>query len=561
MVNAKKNSLKKLALSIIILIVINGLSNLYFKRFDLTQDQRYTLSETALSIGRKIKSPLVIDIYLEGEFPAELRRLQTETRQLLDEFNARNSNITYRFINPLENEKESGRIIQSLTEEGITPTNITLLDKGKQSQAVVFPWAIVTYNNLSVKVPLLKTRLGATTEQNVILSVQNLEYVFAEAFHKVSEPKQKKIAVLRGNGQLHDIFLADLLRSIRDSYYLAPFTLDSVEKNPKKTLEQLKQFDLAIIAKPTQKFSDSEKQVLDQFVMKGGKTLWFIDAVTIDIDSLYNENGSSLAYPTDLGLNDLFFKYGIRVNPNLVKDIMCAPIALATGKQGNSTQYSQYPWFYYPMVYQSMEHPIVNNIESIKFNFTNGIDLLNNDIQKTVLLQSSPYSRKVGAPVEVSLAMVNERPDQEEFSGGGKIPLGVLLEGKFTSGFKNRILAFNDSDFKDESPYNKMIVVSDGDLIKNQLDKEFRPLELGYDKWTNMTFGNKDFIINSINYLLDDNGLINIRNKKVNLPLLDKEKVYQQYTYTQIITIGLPIVLLILFGIVITWIRSKKYSY
>ncbi len=561
MVNAKKNSLKKLGLSIIILIVINGLSILYFKRFDLTQDGRYTLSETALSIGRKIKSPLVIDIYLEGEFPAELRRLQTETRQLLDEFNAQNANITYRFINPLENEKESGRIMQSLAEEGITPMNITLLDKGKQSQAVIFPWAIVTYNNLSVKVPLLKTKLGATTEQNVINSVQNLEYVFAEAFHKVSEPKQKKIAVLRGNGQLHDIFLADLLRSIRDSYYLAPFTLDSIEKNPKKTLEQLKQFDLAIIAKPTQKFNDAEKQVLDQFVMKGGKTLWFLDAVSIDIDSLYNENGSTLAYPTDLGLNDLFFKYGIRINPTLVKDIMCAPISLATGKQGNSTQYSQFPWFYYPMVYQSMEHPIVNNIESIKFNFANGIDILKNDVQKTVLLQSSPYSRRVGAPVEVSLSMVNERPEQEEFTGGGNIPLGVLLEGKFTSGFKNRILAFKDVDFKEESIHNKMIVISDGDLIKNQLDKEFRPLELGYDKWTNMTFGNKDFIINSINYLLDDNGLINIRNKKVNLPLLDKEKVYQQYTYTQIITVGLPIVILILFGIIITWVRLKKYSY
>lgn len=561
MVNAKKENLKKLAISVLILIVINALGNLYFKRFDLTQDGRYTLSETALSIGRKIKSPLVIDIYLEGEFPAELKRLQTETRQLLDEFNARNSNITYRFINPLENEKESGRIIQSLTEEGITPMNITLLDKGKQSQAVIFPWAIVTYNNLSVKVPLLKTKLGASTEQNVILSVQNLEYVFAEAFHKVSEPKQKKIAVLRGNGQLHDIFLADLLRNIRDSYYLAPFTLDSVEKNPKKTLEQLKQFDLAIMAKPTQKFNDAEKQVLDQFIMKGGKSLWLLDAVSIDIDSLYNENGSTLAYPVDLGMNDLFFKYGIRINPTLVKDIMCAPIALATGKQGNSTQYSQFPWFYYPMVYQSIEHPIVNNIESIKFNFANSIDLLNNDIQKTVLLQSSPYSRKVGTPVEVSLSMVNERPEQEEFSGGGNIPLGVLLEGKFTSGFKNRILAFKDVDFKEESSYTKMIVVSDGDLIKNQLDKEFRPLELGYDKWTNMTFGNKDFLINSINYLLDDNGLINIRNKKVNLPLLDKEKVYQQYTYTQIITLGLPIILLILFGILITWTRRKKYSF
>ncbi len=560
MVTGKKISLKNIGLIIIGLVAINFASHFYFKRFDLTHDKRYTLSPTSIMIGQKVKSPLVIDIYLEGEFPPELKRLQTETKQLLEEFKAFNPNIVYRFINPLEDEQKSDYVIKTLSEEGITPINITLVDKGKQSQALIFPWATATYNNLTVKIPLLKTKLGDSSEQNVINSVQNLEYVFAEAFNKLTQPKQKKIAVLRGNGQLHDIFIADLLRSIRDSYFLAPFTLDSVEKNPIKTLEHLKKYDLAIIAKPTQAFSDKEKQVLDQFITNGGKTLWMIDAVNIEIDSLYNDAGTTLAFPQDLNTNDLFFKYGVRINPVMVKDIMCAPISLATGKQGNATQYSQFPWFYYPLVYQSVEHPIVNNIESVKMQFCNGIDTLKNGIKKTVLLQSSIYSKKVGTPKEVALSMVNERPNQAEFTGSGSIPIGVLLEGKFTSAFKNRVLPFEDKAFATEGKPNKMIVIADGDIIKNQLDKNFQPLELGFDKWTNMTFGNKDFIINSINYLLDDNGLIYIRNKKVNLPTLDKERIYENYNTLQIINVGLPLLLLLIFGGIFTYWRHKKFS-
>lgn len=560
MVISKKNSLKKIGFVLLVLVVINALSTFYYQRFDLTHDKRYTLSETAIKLTQQVKTPLVIDIYLEGDLPAELRKLQDETRQLLDEFKSINKNIVFRFVNPVQDEAKRTYITQMLADEGIIPLTITVVDKGKQSQMVIFPWATATYNDLSVKIPLLKTRLGASTEENVVNSVQNLEYIFTEAIHKITQPKQKKIAVLRGNGELADIYVADLLRSIRDSYFLAPFTLDSVEKNPLKTLNQLKDFDLAIIAKPTEKFSDSEKFVLDQFTMKGGKSLWLIDAVSVELDSLYNESGTTLAYPRDLNLNDLFFKYGLRINPVLVKDIMCAPLSLATGKQGSATQYSQFPWFYSPMVYQSIEHPIVNNIESVQFNFANTIDTLKNDVKKTILLNSSPYSKKVGTPVEVSLSMVNERPEQAEYTNNGSIPLAVLLEGNFTSAFNNRIKPFEIPNDIDKSQTTKMIVISDGDLIKNQLDQNQKPMELGFDKWTNMSYGNKDFIINSINYLLDDTGLINIRSKKVNLPLLDKEKVYKQYTYTQVITVGLPLLLMMLFGFIFNFLRKRKYS-
>lgn len=556
------NSLYKYKSTLILgvtLLVINTVGQFIYKRFDLTSDKRYTLSETAINITQSINSPLVIDIFLEGNLPPEIKKLQDETKQLLEEYKNINSNINYNFLNPLENENTEKDILLALAQEGITPITITRKEKGKQIQEVIIPWAIVSYNNLSVKVPLLNSKLGASTEENINNSVQQLEYVFTDAFYKVSVPKQKKIAVLKGNGELEDIYVADLLKTVREKYYLAPFTLDSVTEQPIKTLEQLKQFDMILVAKPTIPFSDEEKLVLDQFVINGGKSLWLVEPVSMEMDSLYKNEGQAVATQKDLNLNDFFFKYGIRLNPQLVKDVMCAPISLATGQRGNNTQYAQFPWLFSPISYPAIEHPIVNTIESIKFNFVSPIDTLANSIQKTILLQSSIYSTKVGLPKEIALSMVNERPAQSEFNAGA-LPFGVLLEGSFSSVFKNRVLPFEYDSFKNEGVPAKMIVISDGDIIKNQLDKQGAPLELGYDKWTNMTFGNKDFLLNSINYLLDNNGLINIRSKKVLLPILDQEKVYEQYTRTQILTLGLPLALLIVFGIAFYYVRNKKYK-
>jgi gliding-associated putative ABC transporter substrate-binding component GldG len=256
----------------------------------------------------------------------------------------------------------------------------------------------------------------------------------------------------------------------------------------------------------------------------------------------------------------MFFKYGIRIRPDLIKDLMNTPIALATGQQGSATQYSQFPWFFSPAVYSESANPIVSNLDVIKFEFANPIEPLKNDINKTVLLTSSKYSKLIGTPSEINLNMVEERPEQKEFAGGGNYPVAVLLEGKFHSAFENRVLAFNDNTFKPVGKDNKMIVISDGDVIKNQLDKNFQPLELGYDKWTNNLYANKEFLMNCVNYLLDDNGLINIRSKEVNLPMLDKEKVVENYTTAQIITVGLPLVVLLVFGLVFTFLRKRKYS-
>ena len=560
MVTVNNKNFKTVLFTLAILILINGIGSQFFYRFDLTQDQRYTLSKTSLEILKDVKEPLIIDVFLKGQFPGEFKKLQTETQQILEEFKAYNKNITFQFVNPIETEEERDTIIQSFLERGLTPVNVTVEDKGKQTQEVVFPWAIATYNGRSTKVPLLKNIMGASTAEKVVSSVQHLEYAFANTLNTIAKAKEKKVAVIKGNGELHDLQMADFIKQVRENYFIGTFTLDSVAKKPNESLAYLKKYDLAIIAKPTEKFSDEEKLVLDQFVMNGGKTLWLIDQVNIEMDSLYNDAGATLAYPFDLNLNDQFFKYGFRINPTLVKDVMATPIALATGEKGSATQYTQYPWFYSPLVYPAGKNPIVSNVDALKFEFTNGIEVLKNDIKKTVLLQSSPYSKLVGAPIDINLNMVTERPEQADFKNTGNIPLALLLEGKFNSVYKNRVLPFAEKTFQSEGKNNKMIVIADGDIIRNQLDKNFHPLELGYDKWTNKLYGNKEFLMNCVNYLLDDNGLINIRSKEVNLPLLDKEKVYQDYSVIQWITVGLPIVILAIFGFLFTYLRKRKYG-
>ena len=560
MTTSKKKNLKSILIILAVVLVVNAIGSSVFHRFDLTKDNRYTLSPTSLKIIDQVQNPLVIKVYMQGDLPPEFRRLQQETKQLLEEFQAYNSNLVFEFVDPLENKDASMDNIKELYRKGLTPVNITVDDKGKQSQAMVFPWAIAVYDNKEVNIPLLKNIMGASTTQKVIGSVQHLEYSIADGINKITKARQKKIAVIKGNGELQDILMAKFLLQVRERYFIAPYTLDSVAKNPLKSLESLKEYDLALIAKPTESFTDQEKQVLDQYIMHGGKTLWLVDQVVAEMDSLYNPAGATLAYPRDLNLNDMFFKYGFRINPDLIKDEQGSPIKLATGEQGSATQFQEFNWKFAPQVYPTSTHPIVKNLGGIKFDFANPIDTLKNGIKKTVLLQSSQYSKKIGTPSEVNLESVNEETSPADYATKGKLPLSILLEGSFESMYKNRVLPFEQNNYLNKGNANKMIVISDGDLIKNQLDKNYQPVELGYDQRSGNLYDNKDFLINCINYLLDDTGLIKIRSKDVDLPLLDKEKVYQNYLNTQVITIALPVVLLAIFGFIFTYIRKRKYD-
>ncbi|SFS29706.1 gliding motility-associated ABC transporter substrate-binding protein GldG [Lutibacter maritimus] len=540
----------KIAIFVVGLFLINFLGNKIYKRFDLTEDHRYTLSETTKNIAKKVDDIILVKVYLQGDFPAEFKRLQTETKLHLEELKSVNKNIQYRFINPTD-------IAEELIASGLEPSSLQVQENGKLSEMVLFPYAVINYKNKTEIIPLLNDVFSNSQDEQLESSIQNLEYAFANAIHKIIATKSKKIAVLRGNGELPDIYIADFLRKLNEYYLLAQFTLDSIENQPQKTLFDLAKFDLAIIAKPTEKFTEQEKFALDQFVMNGGKTLWMIDNVQAELDSL-QQTGETLAYPRDLGLTDFFFNYGIRINSDLVTDLYCSQIPLATGNIGNQTQFSQFPWVYFPLAISKNNHPINTNIEAVNLRFANNIDTLKNNIKKTVLLQSSPLSKIIGTPSIISLKTIGEQPKKEAYTNGNQ-PLAVLLEGEFKSAYNGRVKPFKTIKPIDNSSANKMIVISDGDVIANEISKG-QPLELGVDKWTNQRYGNKDFLLNSVNYLLDDTGLLNIRSKKIKINFLDKQKAFEEANKWQFINIAFPLIILALFGFLFYYLRLKKYQ-
>lgn len=555
----QKRDVKLLVRLLVVLVVINVIGALTYTRFDFTQDKRYTLSKSTVGIVDNVQELLIVDVFLKGNFPLEFRRLQNETKQLLEEIQSRNENIKFRFIDPNEEGVNKAETLEQLYEYGLKPVTITVTDKGAQSQQLVFPWALVSQGEKVARVQLLKNMMGANTEEKVISSVQHLEYALAEAISKVTTEKSKKIAILKGNGELDDAYIADFLMTLRETYHLAPFTLESVSNEPQKTLEQLKDFDLAIIAKPTKAFSEEQVGVLDQFVMNGGKTMWLLDQVQADFDSL-RSNATMLAYNKDQSLGELLFKYGIRINPVLVKDEISTKIKLASGRQGSETVYTDFLWKFAPFVYPDIDHPIVKNIEGVKYDFASPIDTLKNGVKKTVLAKSSKYSSLVGVPGEINFNVLKEEVTPEFYEGKGNYILGVLLEGEFPSVFKNRVFPFGLDKPISESRQTQMIVISDGDIIKNQLDDKGMPLELGYDKWTNMLYGNKELLVNSVNYLLDDTGLINLRTKEVKIPMVDKVSVEREYTSIQMKVLVIPIVLVVVFGTIFILIRKRKFN-
>ncbi|WP_203255686.1 gliding motility-associated ABC transporter substrate-binding protein GldG [Hyunsoonleella ulvae] len=554
----KKQDLQKVALTFIGLLILNSISSYVYKRIDVTKDQRYTLSDSAKEIANKADSPIVVDVFLKGEsFPSEFRRLQRETRQLLEEFSNENDNIVFAFINPLENEASREQTIQVMTQRGLTPMQLEVKENGKSTQEVIFPWALASYNEQTVIIPLVKTKIGASQQELVTNSVQHLEYAFANGFKKLVTPRSKKIAILKGNAQLEDKHIADFVKTLGEYYFIAPFTLDSVINSPQKTLKELNNFDLIISAKPTQTFTEAEKYVLDQYNMQGGKSLWLIDAVAMEKDSLYNDAGKNYAIGRTLGLTDFFFNYGVRINPVMVATPYSAPITLAIG-DGSNSQFQHLNWPYSPLASSNSNHPITNNLNLIRFDFSNPIDTLKNNIKKTILLKTAPLSRLEGTPREINLDVVTKPINPKTFKNETQT-LAVLLEGKFKSAFANRVKPFKVTNEKENSTDTKMIVVADGDVIKNDVVRN-RPQELGFDRWTGKLYGNKEFLLNSVNYLLDDNGLINIRSKEIEVAFLNQEKIAEEKTLWQLLNIGLPIALLSLFGFGFNYYRKKKYA-
>jgi len=548
---APKKNWKPIFYILIFISVSSFVSQRFYKRFDLSTDQRYSLAPVSTNILSKIDHAVFVKVYLEGEFPAEFKRLQMETQQFLKELRAVNKNISFVFVNP---EKDMQRLLQ----KGLTPSRLTVKKKGVVSESVIIPWATIQYQNKIENISLLKESSQTTSQQEQLLnSIQNLEFSFIDGLKKIVFPKKKSIAILTGNGELDDLQLYSFLKALGGHYHLGKFTLDSVSTAPKKTLNQLGNYDLAVVAKPSIAFSEQEKFVLDQYLLQGGKTLWLLDHVVAEMDSM-SQKGSSLAFSRNLNLDDFFFRYGIRVNHNMVKDLYATKISLAAGNTGNRTNYENFLWYYHPLVTSSNRHPISTNLGGIKLQFPSVIDTLANAIQKTILLESSSLTKVVETPNFIELKAVNELPDPNIFRQGKKT-LGILLEGNFTSAYKDRVPPFEFSEKRETGLPSKMILISDGDIASNQTHKG-KPLELGVDKWTQQRYSNKEFLLNTVDYLLDDTGLLKLRSKKVTLPLLNKARIISERNYWQFFNFFFPLGIVSFFGVLFFWYRKRLFT-
>ncbi|MDG1171164.1 MAG: gliding motility-associated ABC transporter substrate-binding protein GldG [Polaribacter sp.] len=541
-----KNSL----LLFISLLVVNVCTQSVYKRIDLTADQHFTLSEASKEIISKVNEPLFITVYLDGEFPSEFKRLQLETRQHLEELAAENAHIKIKFESP----DQQG---DALIKRGMIPSKLTVEEAGKFSEAIIFPWAEISYQKKSTSVSLLSTTTLSSQEEQLQNAIENLEYRFSNAINLITKTTQKRVAVVTGNGELQDLYLYSFLSEVAKKYRLAKFTLDSVSENPQQTLKDLNSLDLAIIAKPTEQFTAKEKFTLDQFITNGGKTLWMIDNVQADLDSLM-ANGKMLAYPRDLNLTDLLFTYGVRINTTLIKDLYAAKIPLATGNIGNQPQFQNLEWLYHPLVRGNKNHAITKNISPVRLQFASPIDTLKNDIKKTPLLVSSLLTQKIGTPNFIELTSIADKILETDYQSGNQL-FAVLLEGNFNSAYKNRVKPFQTNLYKEQATNNKMIVIADGDIGKNQILKE-QPFDLNKDKWTGQQFGNKDFLLNAVDYLLDDTGIIDLRNKTLQINLLDKQKASKERLFWQFLNVILPLIVLFVFGIVFNFLRYRKYA-
>ncbi len=572
--NIKRQNYLQLLLVIILIALAGVLSSVWFTRFDLTSEKRYSLSQSTKDILTNLDDIVFFRVYLKGDFPAGFKRLQRETKELLDEFRAYNKNIQYEFINPSESEdpQERNDTYKLLMEQGLKPTNLQVKTKNGMEQQVIFPGAVIAYREKELPLELLDAQINVPPEAVLNHSIEDLEYKLIEAIKRITRKKKQHIAFIEGHGELSEKEVWDITQTLNQDYVVERFPIDgNINALVKRRLDTVKNsyfispmYAAIIIAKPDSAFSDKDKFIIDQYLMYGGKILWLIDPVIASMDSIQNSS-STVAIDADLKLQDMLFTYGVRLNKDLIMDLNAMPIPLKTGMMGDQPQIDFFPWYYFPVITPVSKHPVVRNLNSIKMQFVSSLDTNRvKGVKKTVLLTSSPYSRTVNVPAVISLSMLKQKPNEKLYKGPPRA-VAVLLEGKFTSYFDNRIppslMMAKEIGFKNKSENTGMIVVSDGDVIRNQFKiPQGYPLPLGYDQFTRETFGNKEFLLNALNYLTDGSDLISIRSREVKLRLLDKTKINDHRTLIQIINVVLPVLVVIFAGLLLAWMRRKKYA-
>jgi ABC-2 type transport system permease protein len=540
--------------------LLNLILTNYFFRIDLTSENRYSLSESSKKLATKVDEVLFVKVYLEGDFPAGFKRLRQSTKEMLDEFSAyTNGKMQYEFIDPFENAdaKKANDILRELGEKGLQPTNVQIKKDDESTQKLIVPGAVFYYKGKEYPVNLLKAQFGQGPEEVINESIELMEYEIANVLRKCVETKVKQVAFIDDHGELGRWDVADASQELKEFYAVTRIPLAL------QTPQSLMKNDALIIAKPTTKFSEYEKFLLDQFVMHGGKILWLLESQSADMDSM-GRNAMFMTGSYDLNVDDMLFKWGVRVNPNMVQDLQCNAIPILSTLRNGTPQQKLLPWMFFPVAAPSQQNPhiIVKGIDPVFFQFASSIDTTSNkDIKKTILLTSSPYSRTVGAPVKVDLNMARTQPDPTMFNNGN-VPLAVLLEGKFVSLFQYRPGAKTDAlPYKPFIENGKMIVVSDGDVIRNQRKESTGEIfPLGYDRYTNQQFGNKRFLLNCMDYLCDDSGIIEVRAKEIKLRLLDKGKLKTERLKWQLVNLFIPIAIMLIFGLVNKMIRKRKYT-
>ena len=552
-----KNKILQIFFVIATVVGLNILANHFFFRLDLTEEKRFTINNATKNLLKNLDDEVYVKVYLTGKgIPAGFKRLENAVRETLDEFQIYGgTKIKYAFIDlnsEYKDEKTRNEKIVQLAQKGIPPTNAMANEDGKKTQSLIIPGAVITYKDKEIATLLLKGNKLSSPQEILNQSYEGVEYQLASAIKNVTATQKKKIGFFVNYSKLPAVNQLDLIGALKKNYELYP-----VDLRQSPTLDGL---DAVLVMKPDQVFNDDDKYKIDQFIINGGKALFFIDAVKVD--SVAREG--SLAQVQSVGLEDLLFKYGVRLNSNLVKDAqMCATIPLDVGNFGNKANIQLVPWQYYPLINTFGKSPIVKNLDAIYTKYVGSLDTVKaNGISKIPLLMTSRYTQILKAPAVMSYNFANKKLDANEYKAGVQM-IGVLLEGKFESLFTNRILPSDSrsANFKSEGKSSKIIVCSDGDIPVNDFDKtQNTPLPLGFDKYSGNTFANKDFVLNAIDYLLDDNGVITARSKEVILRPLDKVALQDEREYWQMINLVVPIVVLILAGLLKGYWRKRRYA-
>ncbi len=546
-----------------IAILINVVFSFFNFSFDLTEDKRFTLTKASLNTIRNVPDVIYVRVLLEGDFPAGFKRLQESTKTLLDQFKSENGYIEYAFENPNEGTiEEVNKIRENLGKDGLVPVNLKVKSGTENSEQLIYPYAVFNLGERKIAVSLLENLPELDQEQNLNNSISQLEYKFTSAIDKLLHVEKKSILITTSNGELSKQQTKMIEHLLRPFYNVTRINLDSVY--------QIKQEVKAIVvAKPLTPFSERNKFILDQYIMNGGKVLWFVDGMKMSVDSLATRN-EFIPEPLDVNLSDMFFKYGLRIQPNLVLDLECAKIAQVIGKLGDKPQIELFPWYYYPIPAPLSNHPVVNNIDRILLDFPSSIDTIKTkyEVRKTPLILSSQYSRYQLAPAKVGFDILRYKPDPTKFNKPNLI-MGLLLEGEFSSCFENRLdegmnetLKSIKMEFKSKSPSTKMIVVADGDVIRNYFDEQTEKFSnLGFNKFEKLSYnGNKEFFMNAIEYLTNEENILEARSKQYKIRLLDQVKIENEKSFWQWLNVGLPLFSLVLLGMANAYLRKKRYT-